>query len=220
MKLLSLFEEEDEIGIKDPKARQALKLARTKYGWANNDLEAFVAMMQAEQGEQDSGIDQQAAVNVDQETEIGDNDTDITNLAQRITDLEQGREGQQDQQSPQGTNPGAIGEATSDNISDIMRIAEGEMDHQVGIYTGGDSRGVGVVADTSSLGNKNKIFCGYAKPFRVRGSNPNQQKTAIREWRMSAEAVIDELQLNEYYFELDTIGPNGFTLEEAEQALD
>ena len=91
MNLLELFKEEDEIGIKDPKAAQALKMARSKYGWAENDLEAFLAMVQDEQEQQDGQIDSQFDVNVDQEDEIGVNDHDIAALDRRITDLEQGR---------------------------------------------------------------------------------------------------------------------------------
>ena len=73
MRLLSLFEEEDEVGIKDPKAAQALIQARSKYGWANNDLEAFLAMVQDEQSAQDDDIESQFNVNTDQEAEIGGN---------------------------------------------------------------------------------------------------------------------------------------------------
>lgn len=74
MRLLTLFEEEDEIGIKDPRAAQQLKQARAKYGWADNDLEAFIAMMKDEQTEQDKDIESQFDVNANQEIEIDDAD--------------------------------------------------------------------------------------------------------------------------------------------------
>jgi len=111
MNLLELFEEEDEIGIKDPKASQTLKQARSKYGWANNDLEAFLAMVQDEQVTQDREIETQFDVNADQEVEIDDNtkknkntgnivksnvqtnqdqSQQLNSLERRIQDLEQG----------------------------------------------------------------------------------------------------------------------------------
>jgi len=97
MKLLDLFEEEDEVGVKDPKANQALTLARSKYGWANNDLEAFVSMMQDEQESQDDDIESQFNVNNDQEKSISKNNSVNNNqthtldtLAKRISDLEGG----------------------------------------------------------------------------------------------------------------------------------
>jgi len=97
MNLFDLFEEEDEIGIKDPKAAQALKVARSKYGWANNDLEAFLAMVQDEQSAQDDDIESQFNVNTDQEAEIGGNSNTnddqthaLHSLEKRIAQLEKG----------------------------------------------------------------------------------------------------------------------------------
>jgi len=89
MNILDLFEEDDEIGIRNPAAAQALKKARSQYsGVADNDLEAFIAMMQDEQGKQDSQIDSQYHVNNDQEDEITDNDVDIEELERRVQALE------------------------------------------------------------------------------------------------------------------------------------
>ena len=88
MRLLSLFEEEDEVGIKDPKAAQALIQARSKYGWAGNDLEAFIAMMQDEQEAQDNDIESQFNVNTSQETEIGDNSSTNNNQTNALHSLD------------------------------------------------------------------------------------------------------------------------------------
>ena len=118
MNLLELFEEEDEIGIRNPKAAQALKLARTKYsGVADNDLEAFIAMMQDEQSAQDSDIESQFDVNTDQEQSIGGNDGAIDRLEQRIERLERERQ-------TEGINEGPADNFTPDDLQALSKIRD------------------------------------------------------------------------------------------------
>jgi predicted RNase H-like nuclease (RuvC/YqgF family) len=58
---------EQDVTIADPKAALALKAARNKYSYANSDLEAFVKMVQDEQEEEQSEIDDLEAETAKQE---------------------------------------------------------------------------------------------------------------------------------------------------------
>jgi hypothetical protein len=110
MNLTDLFEAADNkstehIAIKDPRAKQALKAASSKYGWADNDLEVFVAMMQDQQSQQDKNIETQFDVNAGQEKDIGfnfektkknrqsvsHNEQHVNDLEKRVSKLEQGQ---------------------------------------------------------------------------------------------------------------------------------
>jgi len=84
-----------DIEIRDPKAARALDVARTKYAYAETDLEAFVKMMQDEQDEDDKEIDELEKETAKQEQEINDlkqqdmlNSQEIDKL-EKETDLQQ-----------------------------------------------------------------------------------------------------------------------------------
>jgi len=60
-------EKHQDVTIADPKAALALKQARNKYSYADSDLEAFVKMVQDEQDEEQSEIDDLEAETAKQE---------------------------------------------------------------------------------------------------------------------------------------------------------
>ena len=83
----------DDLEIVDPSASYALNKARTEYGHAGSDLEAFILATQDRDNEQDHNIKFNTDVNDTQETEINnienelEQDTDIAALKAQITDI-------------------------------------------------------------------------------------------------------------------------------------
>ena len=76
-----------DVTISDPKAALALKQARAKYSYADNDLEAFIKMVQDQDEEESSEIDQLEADTARQENLIKQNIEQLEKNQQTIARL-------------------------------------------------------------------------------------------------------------------------------------
>ena len=127
MNFYELFEKKEsdhqDVTIADPKAALALKTARNKYSYADNDLEAFIKMTQDQDEEEQNEIDQLERDTERQEKMIAKNKELVTKLRDKEEQAEKSIDALERETMHQ------------ENLITQLRAAEAEYEQAIGNYS-------------------------------------------------------------------------------------